>query len=81
LGWEVLPHPAYSPDLAPSDYHLFRSLEHFLRDKSFKNRDDLQNRLDFYFASKNAQFYRDGIRQLPGRWEKVISNKGYYFDD
>lgn len=23
LDWDLLPHPPYSPDLAPSDYHLF----------------------------------------------------------
>ncbi|GFU57477.1 histone-lysine N-methyltransferase SETMAR [Trichonephila clavipes] len=23
LGWEILMHPPYSPELAPSDYHLF----------------------------------------------------------
>ncbi|GFU79630.1 hypothetical protein TNCV_1891221 [Trichonephila clavipes] len=26
LEWEVLGHPPYSPDIAPSDYYLFRSL-------------------------------------------------------
>ena len=31
LDWEVLEHPAYSPDLAPSDFHLFGPLKNALR--------------------------------------------------
>jgi hypothetical protein len=32
---ELLPHPAFSLDLEPSDYYLFRSMAQFLRGKSF----------------------------------------------
>ena len=32
-----VPHAPYSPDLAPSDYHLFRSMEHSLRNMQFAN--------------------------------------------
>uniref|UniRef100_A0A914D6W9 Transposase n=1 Tax=Acrobeloides nanus TaxID=290746 RepID=A0A914D6W9_9BILA len=28
MGWERVEHPPYSPDISPSDYYLFRSLEH-----------------------------------------------------
>jgi hypothetical protein len=30
LDWKILPHPPYSPDLPPSDYHLLRSLSNNL---------------------------------------------------
>ena len=32
--WDVLPHPPYSSDLAPSDFHLFRSLQNSLNEKA-----------------------------------------------
>ena len=43
--WTLLDHPPYSPDLAPSDYHLFRSLSNDLRDRKFENENDLKQYL------------------------------------
>lgn len=34
---DVLPHPPYSPDLTPSDYYLFRSLQNSLNGKKCLN--------------------------------------------
>jgi histone-lysine N-methyltransferase SETMAR len=32
--WEVMVHPAHSPDLAPSDFHLFELLKNFRKEKN-----------------------------------------------
>ncbi|GJQ87375.1 hypothetical protein Trydic_g14522 [Trypoxylus dichotomus] len=42
LKWEVLPHPPYSLDIAPSDYHLFRSMTHGLADQQFRSYEDIE---------------------------------------
>jgi hypothetical protein len=68
LDWEILPHPPYSPDLAPSDYHLFRSLFNNLRRVSFNSDAELQNWLDF-FTVKPADFLKRGIENLPECWQ------------
>jgi histone-lysine N-methyltransferase SETMAR len=36
-GWTVLPHPPYSPDLAPSDFHLFSALKDTIHGKRFES--------------------------------------------
>lgn len=81
LGWEVLPHPPYSPDLAPSDYHLFRSMQHSLAEKKFKNRDEVQIWVSNFFESQPAEFFEKGIHSLRGRWRQVADNNGEYLLD
>lgn len=81
LELEVLPHPSYSPDLAPSDYHLFRSLEHSLRGKKFTNSGEVKRHLDKFFNEKPKDFFKNGIEKLPLRWQKVLGNDGNYFFD
>ncbi|GFU68175.1 mariner Mos1 transposase [Trichonephila clavipes] len=80
LKWEVLPHPLYSPDLAPSDYHLFRSVAHGLADQHFQSYEEVKNWIDSWIASKDNQFFQRGIRTLPERWEKVVDSDGQYLE-
>jgi hypothetical protein len=67
FDWEILPHPPYSLDLAPSDYHLFRSLSNNLRGVSFNNDAELQNWLDEFFTAKPSDFFKRLIENLPER--------------
>ena len=40
--WEFLKHPPYSPDLAPSDFHLFSPLKKFLAGQRFTCDDEVK---------------------------------------
>ena len=69
LGWEVLIHSLYSPDIAPSDFHLFRSLQNSLNGKIFNPLEDSKRHLEQFFAQKD-KFWEDGIMKLPEKWQK-----------
>jgi len=81
LEWEVIPHPPYSPDLAPTDYHLFRSLSHHLAGRSFETEDDLKTALAEFFDQLPPNFCERGILSLPERWRQVINNNGDYVNE
>ncbi len=66
-GVEILPHPPYSPDCVPSDYGLFRAMQHFLRGRRFNNIDEVD-----FFVSKDWYFAE--IRKLADRWTNVLAN-------
>ena len=73
-----MPHPPYSTDLAPSDYHLFRLLQNHLNGKTFDSNEAVKNEFIQFFASKNQTFYGSGIMNLKEIWQKVIEQNGQY---
>ena len=64
-----LNHPPYSPDLAPSDYYLFRNLKSHLRGTRFRDDDELK-------TATEAWFYFKGIDCIKEKWAKCIEVKG-----
>lgn len=78
LGWQVLPHPPYSPDVAPSDYYLFKHLKNELKGKKFDSKEALITHVDNFFAMKPKSFFEKGIMKLPNLWEKIVENDGKY---
>ncbi|GFW33308.1 histone-lysine N-methyltransferase SETMAR [Trichonephila clavipes] len=78
LFWEVLMHPPYSPDLGPSEYHLFLALQNFLSDKKLGSREDCENRLLEFFANKYQDFYERGIMKLFLIRQQIIHQNGEY---
>ena len=57
LGWVVLLHPPYSPDLAPSDYHLFLPMAIELANRKLATRESCENWLSEFFDNREASFY------------------------
>ncbi|GFN81602.1 glyoxylate reductase/hydroxypyruvate reductase [Plakobranchus ocellatus] len=78
-GWEILPHPAHSPDLAPSDFHLFGPLKRHLGGMAFETEDDLISELRNWFDNL-VDFFRVGINLLLSRWQKCINLHGDYVE-
>jgi histone-lysine N-methyltransferase SETMAR len=77
--WDVLPKASYSKDIAPSDYHFFRSLQNNLHGK----KNIFVNAVKpppgpVFLKEKPSKFSEEGIMQLPMRWRKTIHQNGNY---
>ena len=72
LGWEVLIHPPYSPDIAPSDFHLFRCLPNSLNEKISIPWKIVKGTWNKFFGQKDKKFWEGGITKLPEKWQKVV---------
>ena len=81
IGWTTLPHPPYSPDLAPSDYHLFGPLKSDMKGIRHEDDNELKAAVKSWLRNQPQEFYRKGILDLTQRWAKAITRHGEYVGD
>jgi hypothetical protein len=78
IGWTALPHPPYSPDLAPSVFHVFGPMQNRLCGQHFLDNDAVIAAVRKWVASAGADFYENSMRALVYRWRKYIPNGDDY---
>ncbi|GBM71170.1 hypothetical protein AVEN_193850-1 [Araneus ventricosus] len=80
FGWELFGHPPYSPDLAPSDFHLLLHMKTWLATQHFGDDEELSAGVRAWLKSQVAKFYDDGIKKLVYRYDKCLNLNGHYVE-
>lgn len=79
-GFQLLDHPAYSPDLAPSDFYLFPTIKRELRGKIFDSDDEVIDAVEDILGEKDEEFFKNGIYKLEDRWTRCVEKDGDYVE-
>jgi hypothetical protein len=64
FDWELFHHPPYSPNLAPSDYHLFMYLNNWLGSQRFNSNEELMEGAKTWLSSQEADFFCTAIQNF-----------------
>ena len=72
-GYELKPHPTYSPDLAPSDFFLFPNLKKDIRECHFRSDEEVMTAVEEWVNGKDPDFLSSGSMALEHRWSKYIN--------
>ena len=79
-GFKLVEHPPYSPDLAPSVFHLFPKLKTAISGTHFQSDDDVIHAVDDFLNGQEKDFFKSGIGALKHRWQKCIDTEGDYIE-
>lgn len=79
MGIEIMPHPPYSPDLAPCDFHLFPKVKQELRGRHFQIDKELNN-VVMGILNRLSKKGNECFEKWVNRWNNCISSEGEYFE-
>ena len=80
LRYELVPHPPYSPDLAPSDFFLFPKLKTFLAGPKYGSNTEVISAAEGLLSDLDKSAYSDGIKAFETRLNKCIQLEGEYVE-
>ena len=79
-GYELIPHPAYSPDLAPSDFFLSPNLKKRISVDFISGLMKVVTAVEEWVNGKDSDFFSNGLMALEHRWSKCITLEGNYIE-
>jgi histone-lysine N-methyltransferase SETMAR len=83
LGFQCLDHPPYSPDLAPSNYHLFPGLKKkLLKGRHFSSDTEVIAAAETWLGRQLFEFFffLSGLQKLEQRAKMFIELRGEYVE-
>ena len=80
MGFQCLGHPPYSPDVAPSDYHLFPGLKKQLKGHHFSSDAEVIAAAETWLDGQPSEFFLSGLQKLEQRAKKCIQFGGEYVE-
>lgn len=79
-GWEILPHPPYSPDLSPCDFFLFPRIKEPMRGRRFNTEEEVNQAFKDGITLMTKSGVQAGIDDLVQRWERCLELDGEYVE-
>jgi hypothetical protein len=76
----IIPHPSYSPDLAPYDLARFPKLKMKLKGGRFETVSDIQRESQAVFDSITENYFHSAFEVWKKRWDRCILSQGDYFE-
>jgi hypothetical protein len=76
----VIPHPSYSPDLAPCNFFLFLKLKFKLKGRRFDTTEKMQAESERVLDTLTGKDFQKTFQKLRRRWGRCVHVGGNYFE-
>jgi len=76
----TVPHPVYSPDLAPCDFYVFPKMKLRLKGRRFVSIEEIQAKSQQVLNTPTPADFNECFQKWQNLWDRFIQAQGDYFE-